>query len=58
MHNVTRTPSAGLLGIGDEATLTVHFTRKVINVFAQLTYPFGRRLLTKVDFRSCLNEVL
>ncbi|CAM9804617.1 unnamed protein product, partial [Scytosiphon promiscuus] len=29
VHNVTRTPSAGLLGIGDEATLTVHFTRKV-----------------------------
>lgn len=29
MHNVTRTPSAGNLGIGDEATLTVHFNRKV-----------------------------
>lgn len=28
-HNVTRTPSAGTLGIGDEATLTVHFSRKV-----------------------------
>lgn len=29
VHNVTRTPSAGDLGIGDEATLTVHFNRKV-----------------------------
>lgn len=29
VHNVTRTPSAGVLGIGDDAVLTVHFTRKV-----------------------------
>lgn len=29
VHNVTRTPSAGTLGIGEEATLTVHFSRKV-----------------------------
>lgn len=29
VHNVTRTPSAGTLGIGDEVTLTVHFNRKV-----------------------------
>lgn len=29
VHNVTRTPSAGDLGIGDEATLMVHFNRKV-----------------------------
>lgn len=29
MHNVTRLPSAGILGIGDEAVIMVHFSRSV-----------------------------